>query len=969
MSAPIFSIGASDSFADALCKGVIQRHGNDPLELSAITLLLPNRRSCITVRETFLRLSNQQAMLLPRMIPVGDVGLEQNMGLSAFDTVDIPPAISAIQSRMILTRLIDKWQKEIQQREALPISQAAHLAIQLAQLLEEIEKEQLSPEKFNEIVPDEFAQHWQITLQFLNIIMDWWPDELKEKGTISATHYQRLSLEALEASWQNSPPKHPVIAAGSTGSIPAVARLLKAITTLPHGTVILPGLDASLDEESWQTMDETHPQYGLKTLLHALDAPRESVKLWHQQSSSGDREALLREVMRPSQTTLHWQALRHQQPLDVSNIQRIDAEDYQQEAAIIALMLRHALETPQKTACLVTADRQLARHVTALMRRWHIDVDDSAGMALRHTPPAVFMTLLAETAIADAAPIPLLSCLKHPLASGSLTTASFRHHVRQLEKNALRGVRPERGLAPLKAASSSDLDHAFTALEPFLKCMQQKSVPFTTLLATHITCAEQLASNDVEQGEQRMWAGEDGNQLKQWLDELYSFADALGTFDPRDYLGIWHAMMEGQTWRPAYGQHPRLKILSPIEARLQHFDLMVLGGLNEGTWPAAPSSDPWMNRSMRDAFGLPSHDRKIGQSAHDFVQLCMAPEVVLTRSQKTDGKQTLPSRWLMRLDTVLELNQQPYSLSPQKPWCAWANNLHSVEHVTLPCKAPVPRPDAALRPKELYATRIETLMRDPYSIYASKILKLKALKPIDQDPGALEYGNFIHSIMEQFVESYTAISEQESFDQLTAIAQQQLAKEAVAPSVKRMWQPRFEKVAPWLAAQEYQRRLQSQTIHSERKGSMILHHAHGQFILSAKADRIERYHDGTLAIIDYKTGQKPSDKAVALGFSPQLPIEAWIAVNNGFSIEGTPRTMEYWQVGGSVVDAKRINEVKGDIDSLITSTKEGVVRLIEHFSNENTPYLHAPFIAFAPTYNDFEHLARVKEWRGLASLE
>lgn len=961
----IFTIEAEQPFADVLCRGIRERFGSDPLTLSNITLLLPNRRSCRAVREAFLRQSGGVPMLLPTMQPLGDVG-DDDTPLTLHtqgEALDLPPVLSTMQTRIILTTLIEKWQASNTKGEKITTSQAAHLAIELAALLTEVEREQLSFEQLSSIVPDEFAQHWQITLDFLRILMEHWPDILAEKGAVDSARHRNLALGLQQKYWQDHPPAHPVIAAGSTGSIPAVAQLLKTIATLPNGMVVLPGLDTGLDTESWEILSEAHPQFGLKTLLEAMEVVPEKVKPWQYDAANDHnsvRLQLIREVMRPAETSHRWQHLKSENFGAIEGITRLDLSTMQEEAAVIALMLRQMLETPDKTAALVTQDRLLARRVASMMQRWEVTVDDSAGMELGNTTAAVFLRLVADMALACAAPVALLACLKHPLATGGMEAGQFRHHVRTLETKILRGVRPPAGLKALYGKCPQPLIATLEAMEPFIAALQQKQLSFKELITLHIQCAEFLAATSGQSGAERLWARDEGEQLKQWLDELLASIPEFKPIDPADYIGLFEAMLVGQSWRPRYGAHPRLSILSPMEARMQHFDLVILGGLNEGVWPMANKADPWMSRPMRKEFGLPLFERKTGLSAHDFAQLFCATQVVMTRPEKAAGSQTIPSRWLLRLDAVLKILRRQEVIKPDKPWRLWAAALVAPSEV-VPYAAPRPTPPVSARPRTLSVTRIERLMRDPYSIYASKILHLKALDPIDQDPGAAQFGNFVHKALDVFVQRYDEVQDGSYHAFLLSCAKVVLAKERLGVAVETLWWPKFERIASWFVENEAKRRSRGVKIYSEIKGK----HTMQGFTITAKADRVEIDADGHIAIIDYKTGTAPTDTDVVLGFSPQMTLEALIAEEGGFEqLHGKAEELAYWRLNAKESDDKRTKPVKASTEVLIEEARQGVQELIALFDREQTPYLYAPVPQKSPTYNDFEHLARKKEWEG-----
>ncbi len=198
-------------------------------------------------------------------------------------------------------------------------------------------------------------------------------------------------------------------------------------------------------------------------------------------------------------------------------------------------------------------------------------------------------------------------------------------------------------------------------------------------------------------------------------------------------------------------KHPRLHIWGQLEARLQHADLLLLGGLNEGVWPGLVDAGPWLSASMRATLGLPPVERRIGLAAHDFVAAAGAGQVVLSRAEKdAQGSPTVPSRWLVRLRTLLA-GAGP-SEDPATDWQALARLDDA--GVARPAPRPAPRPPLAARPRELSVSDVGLWMKDPYALYAKRILKLAPLEALEADPGALERGIIVHRVLERFVRAY-----------------------------------------------------------------------------------------------------------------------------------------------------------------------------------------------------------------------
>jgi ATP-dependent helicase/nuclease subunit B len=653
---------------------------------------------------------------------------------------------------------------------------------------------------------------------------------------------------------------------------------------------------------------------------------------------------------------------------------RVEAPGPQEEARVIALVLRRTLETPEQTAALITPDRRLARRVASELARWGITIDDSGGVPLADTPPGMFLRLSAAAIAEQAAPVPLLSALKHPLAAGGLAAADFRAKARLLERLVLRGPRPAPGFDGLcTALGKVDTDRAppgigawltglAAAAQPFAEALSRDNVSLGELLRHHLAFGEWLAADNETDGGARLWAGEAGEAAAEFVAELADSAAVAEPLAGASYPALLEVLLRGRVVRPRFGGHPRLNIWGLLEARMQHADVLVLGGLNEGTWPAETPVDPWLSRPMRGRFGLPAPERRIGLAAHDFAQAACAREVVLTRAQKVDGTPTVPSRWLLRLDNELAARGLAWPREDSDALLGWQRLLDEPTAIE-PVPAPEPRPPVAARPRKLSVTRIETWMRDPYAIYARYVLGLAPLEPIDADAGAAERGTFIHEALDQFRRAYPGTLPDDAYDRLIEFGRAAFASALDRPAVRSLWWPRFERVARWFVEVERERAVTTMTLATEVEAALGMPGKAGPFWLTAKADRIDRQGDGGLVIIDYKTGATPSRKAIERGYAPQLPLEAMLAEIGAFAdISPMPvAELSYWRLSGGEPPGE-VRPVNLDPAEVAANARDGLLRLIAAFDDPSTPYRARPRPEYALAYNDYEHLARVKEW-------
>jgi ATP-dependent helicase/nuclease subunit B len=979
-SLSLATVPARDSLCDAIAQEVLRAYGDKPETLSRVLLLLPTRRAILSQRDAFLRITDGKALLLPQMQALGD-GDERFIlrycRLSASDMQQLqslPPAIGELERLLQLAQLIASYHR--QRRGFLRFEQAVSLATQLADLLDELYREQVDFAGFDQLAPEEFAVQWQETLDFLQIIRHQWPLCLQQQGKIESWQRRNSLLQLWNRSWQQSPPDFPVIAAGSTGSIPAVAALLHTIAALPTGKVILPAFDASLRPEIQSHIEESHPQYGMQQWLERIGASREDVEILAESPLPSARETWLSLSLQPANTTEEWRSSSH---LDTVQATACTAyypcADIRQESLVIALLLREALETPAETAALVTTNRELARQVKSQLQRWDITIDDSAGTPLHHCPAGNFMVLLLECIESHNAPVALLALLKHPLARLGMPAVKIRQLTRKLEILTLRGIKPA-GFHAMRQLTESSSDaialHAFlqqleTALEPLATLSLEEGFSSReTLLATLTDRLRQVAESFAqdETGVNLLWQGEEAEALSQTLAELEEAAAGI-SLPFSEFRGLISQLLQMQRFRSKWQGHPRLQILSPMEARMLSCDRVILGGLNEDEWPAKSEGDPWLNRAMRKSLTLPTPERQIGLLAHDFVSLAAQPEVFFTRSRKSEGTETVPSRFLQRMEVVLQLAGGKAALDawrgdkfPQMAQLLDVPTIAEPHHRILP---PRPTPPVAVRPRELPVTAIERLIRDPYGIYAQRILRLKVLDPLQQIPQGREFGNAVHQALENFV-IQGGLQVDAPLPFLLDHGNAVFATLGDAFMVEALWKPRFAQIAKWLLQQDW-----SDTVFCEMKGKWEFDLPAGIFTLTARVDRIDITPEG-LRLIDYKTGAPPSKREIHLGIANQLVLSALIAEAGGFTeaLSLHPiAELSYWQLrggrkGGEITSITPPKEKT--LEGLLAEAAEKLPPLLAKYDNPLTPYLAIPDWRNQPRYNDYAHLARISEW-------
>jgi ATP-dependent helicase/nuclease subunit B len=1016
MEPRVFTIPASAPFLPTLIEALIGGKlglvaARDPLALAAATLYLPTRRACRLARDTFLDVLKDDAAILPRIVAIGDIDEDEiafaqaATGDIAADALALPEAVGPVERRLLLTQLITTWatSPELHGLSGSPLvaqtpAAACALADDLARLIDDMTTRGVPWQRLDDLVPDELDEYWQLTLKFLQIAIKQWPEVLRERGVIEAVTRRDLLIKA-EAARLERKTDAPVIAAGSTGSIPATAELIATIARLPHGAVVLPGLDTDLDDESWKLIagDEKkrmapasgHPQFAMQALLTRIGITRDAVVSL---AAPRGRERLLSEALRPAAMTDMWRQKAAEPAFEahvetaLETLTVIEAANPEEESLAIAVALREAVHDG-KTAALVTPDRALGRRVLAALDRWNIFAEDSGGDALAETPAGIFARLAAETALLGFAPVTLLALLKHPLLR--LDMNGSEDAVATLERAILRGPRPRagtRGLAhalktfretkdslhpsePRRALTDAELAAAADlvarlgeALKPF-ESLGRTRLPLDDLAARH---RDALAALSRQGKDEAAFAGRDGAKLADALDELAaSKAAARLSVAPPDYLELFSAALAGRVVRRAAQPGLRVRILGPLEARLTESDRVVLGGLVEGTWPPESRTDAWLSRQMRLKLGLDLPERRIGLSAHDFAQLLGARDVILTHAAKIAGTPTVPSRFIQRLAAVAG-ERWKHARVRGDDYLAWARELDRPETIT-PEPQPAPKPPRAARPASLSVTEIEHWLRDPYTIYAKHILRLTPLDPIGAEPGAAERGTFIHAAIGEFTKTFAKKLPDDPARELIALGRPHFAALNDYPEARAFWWPRFERIARWFARWEMARRSGLAAVVAEIRAELDIPLGDGAFKLRGIADRIERDAEGRYIILDYKTGAARTEKQVRTGLAPQLTLEAAMLRRGRFKdIPADASVAELGYVllkgGEPPGEPKMLKFKEGTPDSHADRALEKLTALAKRFEDESVAYRSLVHPMWTTHYGDYDHLARVKEW-------
>ncbi|MBA3666206.1 MAG: PD-(D/E)XK nuclease family protein [Sphingomonas sp.] len=952
----VYSIPAHRSFADALASGLVRAFGRDPLALARGRLLLPNNRAVRTLTEAFVRASGS-GLVLPRLIAIGDSELGDRIGgaLDPLDFVDIvPPAIDPLERSLLLAGQL--------RAEGESAAEAMRLAVELARTMDALAIEEIPAARLTEAVDQspELAAHWQAALARFRTLLARWPELLAERGVVDLVERRSRLLHALADRWAERPPEGFTLAAGITTSAPAVAALLARVARLGQGAVVLPAVAdvANMPADEWDALgpdedghgEETHPQFHVKRLLERIDASRDELRVWPGGGRAASPAVRGRAVSQAMVTAPYSDKWTRLPPAErrLTGIRVAELADPASEAQAIAIALREALQTPGRTAALVTPDRNLAARVSAHLMRWGIEADDSAGLPLSKSPAGTLLLAIAAAAAEQLAPVPLLALIKHPLVGGEGEARLIWLDAARKLDLALRGPRPRAGIDGLdeRFAEKGAAD-AWQTMRP---CV----VPLASLdgVQTLSALSASLREKILSLCGDNAWRGADGRAAAELLAALEQSTQAATlVISPDDVIPILRQLMDAIPVRRPFGGHPRISIWGLLEARLQQADLMILGGMNEGVWPSLPSPDPWLAPRIRRELGLPGTEFRTGLAAHDFMSVLGAPRVLLTRARRDSRSPTVASRFWLRLQAMtggMTRDQRIERLA------------HSLDAsvTTDPAKRPAPSPPIEARPKKIAVTDLDRLQADPFAFYAKTILKLRPMEPVDAQQHAAWKGTAVHAVLEQWFEVDGCEPAR-----LQARARAMLDDTTIHPMLRALWAPRLMEAIDWIAAQS--------VIDATAGRKPVLAEVMGEADVSGvklygKVDRIDRLPDGSLAIVDYKTGHAPAPKAVNEGFALQLGLLSLIAERGGFGgTSGVAGAHEYWSLAKKKgrFGYRQSPDGKGGAAAFVERSAAQFTAAAADYLLGTKPFTAKLNPAYAP-YEDYDQLMRLEEWYG-----
>ncbi|MDJ1009434.1 MAG: double-strand break repair protein AddB [Paracoccaceae bacterium] len=954
--ARLFAVPLGAPYPAAFAEGFHARFGAlKPAEIARITIYANTRRMAGAIAEA---LAARAPCLLPRIRTIADLGLEPA-------ALTVPPPVDALRLRLELSHLT----RELLSNDPTiaPVDAAFDIAGSLLRVLGEMAGEGVSVERLRDLDLADHSAHWTRSLGFIDLVSRYL--DLRG-GALEAEAQQRAVVEAVTNRWQEAPPGNPVVVAGSTGSRGTTRILMEAVARSHLGHVVLPGFDTTLPAPIWDSLGEGHPQYRFRALFEALALRPDDVEAWAGVQSDPDRGRVLSLALRPPPVTDQWRSEGAALPGlsgALAKVSLVEAPGPRVEAVAIALGMRDAVDRGLRVA-LVTPDRVLTRRIAAALTRWGIEPDDSAGRPLALSAPGRLLRQVAPclTEVPDAGV--LLALLKHPLVATGGDRGPHLLHTRELELWLRRRGAPLTGAETLHIWAGQDPGRiAWTQwLAPLLAPLAARPETLVEWLSALVRRTEAFAAGPGRRPSEELWAGPPGEAARQALDALTDAAPNAGPVTPREAARILDGVLQDEVRDPVL-PHADVMIRGTIEVRALEADLVILAGLNDGVWPPAPEPDPWLNRALRRQAGLLSPERRTGLSAHDFEMGFHAPEVWISRTLRDDEGETVPSRWLNRLIGLvggLDATGGPETLKEMRArgrrWVRLAEGLDRRARTEPPAARPAPRPPEDHRPRTLTVTEIQKLIRDPYAIYARRILGLRALPAPVHTADARLRGDVLHKIVERFVKAGVTGDPTPDRAEFLAIAKEALAAEVPWPVTRTLWLARLDRIADGLLAGEYDRQSVGRPAAFETAGMMTLDQP--SFTLVGKADRIDRRGDG-LAIYDYKSGRLPTAKEIRF-FDRQLLLEAVMVEAGAFEVLGAATAAEIGHIGlGASADVRRYaldgsGEPGFETETVLAEFR----RLIAAYLSSEQGFAARRAMETVRYEGDYDHLARYGEW-------
>lgn len=946
---PVVRFQGEGSILERAAKAMAALTHDNPLALIHHTLFLPTRRSARAFEKCLAAHTEHGLFSPPRIIALTDFPPE------AFDCEQSAILPTATERHLLMVELLrgKHFDALLGEQKSLPqlLSHASALLDQIDELfLFEVPQDNLSS-----LVRHDLPQNQIQALRVLHQVYSEWEPFLKRQGFCDPTQMRVVRYREYIKTLRDYP--HPVIALGIEAAYGFVRDLLKAIMKTRGGAVILGGPeDGELSRRDSEKAH--HPDFHLNRLLESMGCERSTLSFINS-TKEHPRRLLLEGVFQNHTNVTTSGPLKEE---ETKNLFLLESGTLFEEAEAITLMMAEAVVDPLKTVALVTTNQTLTAYVMALLERFGIKADHSKAHAFRSTPLGRLLLLVASFLVSPYSPVTLLSLLKHPYVSLDQGRLSVLALARFLENNVMRTDRMVRGERDLFIKTMPEGEKALlTKLlnmkergQNLLHGKEPTSLAQALLLLQ--SSLEELCFKTTLEGIGSIYDTPEGEKFKGWIASVMVSPLGKTTLEMQHFPSILRELMDAIPVSKAWGYHPRVFILGPLETRLLSFDRVILADFNEGRWPRKSSDAVWMNQRMRQDVGIVSDVIQMSQEADDLRALLSLKEVFITRALRVDGSPSVPSRWLLRLQAFCtQKNVQLSSVDHYKEWARliWHEPLKKVNPLLRPLEKPMALPPLGARPKRLTISGLNLLKRNPYAFYVNSILKLNALKPLIHQLDALQFGVRLHQVLADALILEDSGSRL-THDVLNALGGRIFASYTSSPLWRYFWQHRLNECFDHFLSLDKNLSYAPQKRFGEVKVTFPFHTDFGDFEIIAKADRLDLITPHGAVLIDYKTGRTPTASSIKKGEDIQLALEGVMVNEGAFRICDAQVTkgLEYWDLK----NGRRVSVE--EVDTVIGNAESALIELLEQYYKVGAAYK----INFDHLSDEIRHFSRWEEW-------
>ncbi|MDR3290222.1 MAG: PD-(D/E)XK nuclease family protein [Rickettsiales bacterium] len=884
--------------------------------IDKLTIFMPSRRSCNELKRILLLQSKNDVMFLPNIKAIGDIDYDDLL----FNNVE-QSTISRTKYKVLLVKRLLEWYNKTPFLKDLNIKQICDLAGEFEKFYNEALMNELSFDNLDNLVTDNFSEHWQRITVFLKIFGNDWAEYTKKNNIISKGEYIVKALKHNADFYRQNKPQNPIIIAGIATNIKSTNNFIQSLTKYDNCYFIFNGLDLEMEEKIWNDLDIYHPQGLFKNMLNIVNCKRMWVKdikfnnLLNEINTPYTKDENITSVevntkilnysILPSKYTYKWQdKLNIQQP----NIIEVECENTMEEMEYIVSNIN-----PNKTTAIITTNNVFAEQIEVILKNNGRKVYNVFGNKYAKEEFIKYLFLILDTIKNDFETISLLSLLKHKFTALNID-------ILKLEDDILRNFGG--GGEVLRQKGFEWLLKIIT--------LQQKG-NFTAILEQHIELAEKIANfvtND---------------NVSVFLNDLVN--DSVNYGDVKDlteYSYLLDYLIAENSYTNEYEIHPAISIISPQETILLNYDMVFFANCNDEHFPQHIQGNPWMSKSMREKFGLPKQEEQIRKNAMDWCHILSNEEIVITRAIKENGTTTTKSKFLLRLETFLKCQPQiKINIIKYK-------KQYTIQPIQI--TKPKQQPPLKNRPNKLYATKIEKLINNPYDIYVEKVLGLNKKKDFNEDKDNVNFGSAVHEALEKYIKNGTDILDE---------GKKSFKKYFIDETKRELFFVRFEKIAKFFVKENEKIKEEGYNVIVEQSVGKIIEGVD----IRAKIDRME-IKEKYVNIVDYKTGITPSKNKVINLEKPQLVIES-IILKDRYTIN----KLVYWKIKGKSNKDEKIIEIKTEedfvLDDLIAKGEEQLIRLISKYQCYDTCYVCTKYELNSGDKgweSDYKHLSRVEEW-------